>query len=328
MPSRTPWYRLSAIVGVLVCLAGCSEPLAVAAQDTQASDQACGTGLGTGVPVTMVEGLPVVAVQINGKPASLVLATNADDTALTDVARDRLGLSPVLSTYIRRLSGDGGAGRGRDADVLVDTLTFGTFRVSKASVPILHARLPEGQDGIIGTDILSQFDILFDLPHGQVVMFPPRACPAAPASITAATLPHVAPSRRASPVSFLVTLDEAELRAVIDSAARQSFASRFAAKRAGADEVTLASERITPERLFPGLDAGDLVSSHRFRQLVIGGDTLAAPQLQVGDLPALALNPEMRVDLLLGSDYLAGHMVWISNAGGSVHVVRSLAPAN
>ncbi len=329
MPSHRSWRHVGAIAALLVSLAGCAEPAPPAPQASaqQERDQACATGVGTGLPVTMVEGVPVVAVQINGQPAALVLATNADDTALTGAARDRLALSPVTSARIRRLSGNGNGagGRGPEADVLVDTLTFGTFRVSHASVPILPTRLAAGQDGIIGTDILSQFDILLDLPHSRVVLFPPRPCPTPPTAITAITLPHVPPARRPSPVSFLVTLDGAELRAVIDTAARQSFATRFAAKRAGADEATLAAERVTAERLFPALDTVDLVSAHRFHQIVIGSESLSDPLLQVGELPRITMNPEMQVDLLLGNDYLSGHMVWISQAGGAVHVVSSLA---
>ena len=326
MPSHRPWRRLGAIAAFLASLAGCAAPEPAPAPNLQDAT-ACATGIGTGIPITLIAGVPTVAVQINGQPAQLALASNADDTALSTAARDRLALPPVTSQRIRRLSGNGASGRGREADALVETMTFGTFRVSHASVPVLRQPLAEGMDGIIGTDILSQFDTLLDLPHSRVVLFPPRPCPTPPEAITATTLPRVPPARRPSPVAFLVTLDGAELRAVIDTAARQSFVTRFAAKRAGADETSLAGERVPLEPLFPALDTGDLVSAHRFRQVVVGSENLSAPLLQVGDLPQITMNPAVQVDLLLGGDYLAGHTVWVSHAGGSVHVVTSLAPA-
>ncbi len=284
-----------AAFAALAILSGCTidapPPPAAKGESQGAADPACATGLGTGLAVTMADGVPMVSVQINHQPATLVLASLARDTALTSAARDRLGLPPVAAVRIREQAPLSAV------DVQVDALDVGPYHTSHVAVPMLADGAAQGGDGVLGSDILDQFDLLLDLPHQRVVLFPPRPCVTPPPALTAVTLPRVATSQRPGRTAFMVELDGTGVSAVIDTAAPQSVIRLAAGMRAA-----------------PG----------GFSQLVIGDETLPSPHLQTADMQPRA---GTQADLRLGTDYLATHLVWVSAAAGSVHVVTSLTQA-
>ena len=104
----------------------------------------------------------------------------------------------------------------------------------------------------------------------------------------------------------LTTRPGRTVAALLDTGAARSVVARDVALSIGVDDDMLA--RDPPVRLVgvgPNVPVGRL---HRFATLDIAGHALAAPHLIVVD------RAETGMDMILGSDFLAGRRIWLSYA--------------
>ncbi|GBQ27698.1 hypothetical protein AA12717_2752 [Gluconacetobacter sacchari DSM 12717] len=271
------------------------------------------------VPLRDDGGYLSVSASIAGQKArgtySLVVDTGAEGGLISGQVAETLGLA-VDSGRRTVLYGTGGAGdlvpNALIADLRLDSPDGPGLDLGALSTPV--GDLP-GQPmisppvaGLLGGDVLSRFDLEFDVAGGWLSfwrMRPDGACRAAPAWHGA--YDTVALSRDGHRVALAVQLDGQLLEALVDSGARSRILSSVAAEQAGVPPETLARD---PGGETRGVDGRPVLYHwHRFASLRVGNEMEHAPVLTVAPL-------RDRVDMLLGADWFARHTVWISYAAG------------
>jgi predicted aspartyl protease len=267
------------------------------------------------------DGFITIPVSIGGHSASMLVDTGSDTGLFTEPGADRLRLSrdPTRRTV---LQGTGGTGR-TVPNVSYPDLVIGTLHLPGGSMPA--GGLPgmpvvtPPVAGLIGADVLSQFDVEFDLAQHRIVLWQFRsgslACSPPPAWDGAFdTIPL---ERHGNRLTLTAKLDGVAITALVDSGARSRILSRRAAARLGVDADHLDAD---PGGITAGVDLHETSYHwHRFDTLTIGGETQKRPVLTVAPL-------DEQVDLLLGADWFAERDVWISYATNQMFVRRITAP--
>ena len=185
----------------------------------------------------------LVELQLNGRPASLVFDTGAYTSLLSETAVGRLGLTNMRGEEIRNtlgtVSGIGGA----------RTARFVTAR--RVELGGLHARdynfvaadLHIGwADGLLSTDLISQFDVDLDLPESTIVLYRPTGDCSTPAAFLAGPLysTGLEPTGQDRRPRIRVAIGRQTLVALIDTGAPRSSIFRRAARRLGIDMPRVA----------------------------------------------------------------------------------------
>lgn len=280
-----------------------------------AAGGACSVRLRAELPVTIARGNRIVVpAHINDQPVRLDVDTGSQATIITRAAADRLGLAPDPERVVQ-IHGVGGIIEQRNA--LFSSFEVGTIRgrewdyTGNRSLPALPIHWPEvdGQptDGLLGTDMLSNFDVEFDLPGRAMRVYEVSGCRGAfvPWPAGYATIPVTGTVRRQLRVP--VQVNGVAIQAVLESGAGLTTLSLDGAKAAGVDESALVP--ISGDRT-PGVDQNRvrLFRGH-FRTLAIGPETARDVNLLVG-----AYDLKDGNQMLLGADWLRRRRVWASYA--------------
>jgi len=267
------------------------------------------------IPIKMAQGLPLVSVIAGGHETTLIIDTGAELTMLSDAAAQRRGLRPHRA-YPRTMSGLNGAVVAESADVSltaggVALSNFGVL-VGSVSLPALAGTTP---DGLLGADILSNFEADLDIPHGVLHLYRGDSC-ASVEPTWAQNYAAIAANRSLhNRLFFPVMVDGHRLAAIFDTGAQHSIIDQRSARAVGVDGEVLKRD---PAATFHGITGPAAPTHvHRFGRLVVGDETLANPLLIVGKLDLEDAN------LILGMDYLRSHRVWLSYGSHRVFVARA-----
>lgn len=271
------------------------------------------------IAIELAGGVPLVDLQINGAPATFVLDTGAARTTLNEPSVHRLGLKldPMVGTT---LLGVGGIERHQNAtpqSVVLGTLPlhgtapFLSLSVASLGVSVLNGRIV---DGLLGRDLLGAYDLDLDYRRRRIDIYSVTNC-------VGAFLPWKAPYDRATPVPgydrmpvFVTGLDAHALRTLLDTGAAASLLTASGSFRAG---VSGAPDQGKMARAV-GIGGHPLPGRlRRFDMLQVAGAVTRDPTLLVSDVHLVPL-----VDLLLGSDWLLKHRVWLSIATSQMFVAR------
>ncbi len=199
-----------------------------------------------------------------------------------------------------------GTGGGRDlAVVRVPSMVIGGLELTDLRFPV--GALPASPgitppvEGLIGGDVLSHFEVEMNVPGGWMRLYEGKGL-----SGLCRDLPpweRVTLTRGGHRVELAATLNGYSVTALLDSGARSRIVARQAALSAGVDPAALDAE---PGGITSGIGGRDEVYHwHRFRTLAVGSETERGPVLTVTPLGDAA-------DMLLGADWFAQHLVWIS----------------
>jgi predicted aspartyl protease len=287
-------------MALLLGLAGC----AGAAEPTDA----CAVVHAGSFPVEFRDDVPTVRVQVNGQPADMILDTGATVTMVTQNAADRLRLPQSRDkTFSMVALGGNAAGYG----AVADQFRFAGVSLADHPVVVLTGGLAgfgdPAPDGLLGNDILSRFDVDFDLPRGRVTLYRRRDCPTGtPPWLEPATrVPRPANAPSANRIHLPTTLDGQAFVAFLDSGASASAVHFRAAHLAGVTAQMLAND---PEVRTAGITPGVVTSrAHRFRRLQIGDTLFTRPTLVVTDLRDAG-------DMVIGVAFMRHHRIWMSYA--------------
>jgi predicted aspartyl protease len=254
------------------------------------------------LPLTLVEGVPLVRLTVSNKEAILILDTGAEMTVISNAATDRLQL-PRSMVYPRRLRGLGGGVAG--GVVALPGLAVGGAQLPNFGALVGPIELPKRgdvqPDGLLGADILSDYDLDLDFAHNRVRL---SCSPGAPdwgplySTIEANRSVH-------DRLFFWSTLDGRKVAAIIDTGAQHSVVDSRAALAGGLDPQALSREAAISVRGIAG-GAGTVAHSYRFHELVIAGERLPNPTLLVAPLGL------EDADLILGADFLKDRRVRLS----------------
>jgi len=303
--------RLLALGTVLALGAGCTQapaaygkfgadpfPAAREVRPTPPSDCAL-TRRGT-VPLT-VQGLALVNARINGAPASLVLDTGAERSILSPDAAKRIGVTGRYD-FNRTLRGIGNVIRTGDARL--ESFILGDVALSHPRIlvgPIGNI----GADGLLGADLLGDFDLELDLRRAQLTLYDRVECEGLRPPWTGPFVTLETTRSLSRHPFFPVEIDGHTLSATIDTGAQRTAMSASVAAPAGVSAAALAAD---PVAAMKGV-GGEILRAavHQFRSFSVGGDAFRGPVLVV---PGIALPREAEV--VIGMDYLLPRRMWLS----------------
>ena len=289
----------------LLLLAACAAPEQGAA--------GCHTETVATLPLSPGTRHVVVPGKLKQSDARYILDTGAERSSVVPDAVQQFGLAHTRSGQARTL-GVGGIVTSRTVFANIELGGFETRR----EVPVVGTpvRVPEGTPlaGIIGADLLSNYDLEISFPERRVRLWRVRDCTG---DYTGWAGRHWSvPLRRttAGRLMLSVTLDGQQLTAMLDTGSNATMLGSDGARRLGLSEASMAAD---PSGFSRGVDANLLQSRlHRFNTLTIGPETLSGPRLAVSEAH---LSQE---DLLLGTDWLQSRRAWISWATRQILVQR------
>jgi predicted aspartyl protease len=264
----------------------------------------CHLQMAADLPVNLDHNRVEVTGQVKGTDTTVLIDTGAERTLLTNgtVKYLMLARSQLSAT---RLVGVGGAVTDADvfADMQLGTASFGE-RLAVADIP--------GIGGLVGGDMLSGYDVEFDLPDHRVRLWRAPGCGAAdlPWQGPRATVPiEVTGGKR---LRVPVTIDGKPVDALLDSGASVSLVQGDAAQALGVTHAMLAAD---PAVTAHGVDGGTVrLFMHRFATLDVGAQRFTAPRIGIDE------NRLQSTEMLLGLDYLRRQKVWVSYRTGQMFV--------
>jgi hypothetical protein len=236
--------------------------------------------------------------------------TGSEVTLLTAAAAADLGLKPDLGSAARAVVGVGQTTGDVHPNVVVPSLGFGdlVFRDRSTAVATMDSGGKPENDaiGLLGDDILSQFDVEFDFPGQTLTFYRAFGCydTFLPWTGDFAAVPF---RHRKAKIAFDVVLDDERTHAIADTGNNLSFVSSSAPALWG---VSASDFGKTIGRSQSPLNRGQAmpVRSYAFDTMKIGGDVFVGKPIGVIDVdfPLASAN--------IGLDYWASRKIWISYA--------------
>ena len=296
----------------LALLAGCGAP-------DDFDYDTCGVRPRVRIPVAMRDNLPLVLGSIKGQPAVFVLDTGADQVVLTEAALAKFGLATDRNVV---LASSGIGGQTRNFAGQIQDLMIGDLIVPDHQVRLLSAEsgiAQTGVDGLFGVSVLSIFEVDLDLPHGAVTLFAGRLCPdtIAPSWAYSAVVVDASRSERGR-FTVPITVNGREFNALLDTGSNVSLLSTRAALSLGITPQQLATG---PRKLVNG------TGPHQVPAVTLVFKSIAFAEQTFYDQPFLVTDlPEAKLDVIIGSDYLAHRHIWLSYARRRAYIERPAVP--
>ena len=184
----------------------------------------------TQVPLEPKGRLFTVPVSVNGQSISMVLDTGANTSLLTDTAVQRLG---IAQRWANSHNSAGVAGGSLRADARLDTMSLGGAPLPVARIPVNS--LP-GFDGVLGLDIMKNFDLDIDAPNRALTLYRVRTCERADPPWSEPAIPIAGASTRMGWLAIPFEIDSVAGSAVVDTGASFTMITPGLARRLGLTE--------------------------------------------------------------------------------------------
>ena len=251
-----------------------------------------------------------VPVTVNGHKTTFWLDSGAWFSIMSKAKADELGLKTDQAPAGLGMNGVGGSfqpqvARIRDFAINGSTLHNVDFLVGGS----------DAGSGLIGRNLLANFDTEFDIGHGQVALIHPSGdCSHANMAYWSKNQPpftvkllHQSANDKINNFLIPILLNGHEVEAEIDSGAA-TMISRAAAERAGID---LSGPDVTPIDRISGFGRHWIKGwSARLKSVSIGDETVLNPRLTIIDGPIV--DTPHPPDMLLGIGFLLSHHLYVS----------------
>lgn len=263
-------------------------------------------------------GVATAEARINGSPVIMGLDTGTQ-SLVTPQTAERLGLIPgfTRSVVTRGTTGQTVAEQVMLLDFEFAGAHHGLKSVTKVKLPA--PKIPEAKPiaGLIGMDILANYDLDFDFPQRKLTLYEAKGC--------ASTAPQDFADSRAIPftynnernIFFPIEVDGKTLSALLDTGSVRHSITRSGLKKAGVAEAVLNADP-----LIELVGVGNIAVKnplHRFSTLAIGG-------VEYSDVELSVLSGTLgQGDALIGQSYLFARRVRISNSARMLYVENKLA---
>lgn len=251
---------------------------------------------------------PVADVVFGGYPIRVMIDLGSQSSFVSENFSQRHKLKRTAAN-MQRYVGVGGFSERMAAQV--DQVELGDLRRHDQRLEVLGMPMGGGLspvEGIVGLDILRDYDIDLDLPHARMTLNTAAYCDGPPpgwdAPATAVSVEHRNLSARH--MMMPVTLNGRALTALLDSGASITMIGTPSAQ--DAIPIPGITDSISFSITGFGENAGSVMQEERifqFHSIVIAGETILNPDILVGAVSPLA------GDMILGADFLHQHRVWI-----------------
>ena len=297
-------------IGAVLLAATCCSAAARSAEALDelpvAETSGCSTRLLGKIVIATLNRAPFVTLAANGHSVTLIVDTGAERTVLTPEAAKTIDAQHPKIEFRRQVRGVGGDLASREVELrsfAAGEVPIPWRRLVVASVKTAKV-FPTPLDGLLGADVLSDFDVELDLRRQSLGLYQKQACPTAKPNWAG---PYSSISTGLSPGGrffFPVQLDGHQLTATIDTGSQLTVLATAAASAMGVAQAALSRDR---SLAMQGV-AGDPLSSriHHFNKLQLGNVVVPNPQIVVADL---ALR---EAELVLGVDLLTSRRFWLS----------------
>jgi predicted aspartyl protease len=274
---------------------------------------ACDIVRQTELDLTVLNGHFNMPVRLGEVERLMVIDTGAEDTILSEKTVQELGFSEDPLHYSIMT---GVATRGNKVfNAYVPIFGFGNILARNRSTAVADMGGlnigPIHPAGLIGGDILSQYDIEIDFPLKKIVFYRIEGCAGKfiPWSVNYATIPL---TRKGTRVFMTIDVNEHKLNALIDTGAAGMFIKRKSVLQAGVTEDDLEHDTTSNASGAGGTPVE--VRIHRFSKMTIGNQTFSNITVNVPDVPLPA------ADMVLPAAYLKFRKVWISYATNQMFI--------
>ena len=298
---------------ILFLVAGCAEePSAGPVAQTPAS---CSIDKVADLTIAPRQRWVIVPAKLNGQTVSMVLDTGAEAAMVSPDAQLALGLA---ADPHRRTTVIGYNGSATSQNVLIEHFQLGDEELPQPSmavgeIPMRPAIMPM-LAGLIGGEILSQYDVEFDVPAHRVTLWQRPSCaPPGPAGGG-----HWDRVRLQRGQGSLVTIEAAiggqRLQALLDTGAANSMLSETAAARLGVAGTT-------KEIVTRGADGADaIMRTRRYPDVAVGGTQSLNFTVLVGAIRVPF------AEMILGMDFWRSRRLWIDYANQLAYIQSGINP--
>lgn len=300
---------------------------------TKQADAACQMLQVGELSVAMMNNSPVISVSINGHAVQFLVDTGSALSMIWRSAGQSLNLDIVQSDM--KFYGAGGA----DAAGVATVRDFGIAGATIHNVHLYVAgrgALPGKIAGILGEDVLSHWDIEFDLSAGKIRLFIPKNCKGDQVVYWAQSYfmtKLVGAPQDTNWLQTNVILNGHEVVAMFDSGASLSTVTSQALRESGIKPegapVTAGETR--------GL-AGKPIDTAAavFPTLTIGQETVQNVKLRIADL--FGKNTETKLgsvvahdvidnpDMIIGADFFMAHRIYVARSQGKIYFTYKGGP--
>lgn len=288
------WGRVGIAVALLA-LAGCT------------AGSGCDLVQVAQVPLELKGRLPTVPVTVNGHKLSFLLDTGSTKSLLNEATVRRLKIVRDARFYTPLI---GVAGGSSQDDASVDSLAIGDAPIDQSRMSVsTMGNLPI--DGILGLDIIRDFDLDIDVPKRALTLYRVRRCQQAdpPWQEPAVRIPDASTMSGWLRVPFAV--DDIEGSAAFDTGASQTMILPQMMRRLGLTEQALASDRSIRTTVIASGTSD--VRLHRFRSLRVGPVTVPDAFILVitKEPPAFGYAGSFG-DGAIGMEFVLTRRVWFS----------------
>ena len=307
--------RVLAAYVFVVCaaLAGCATP----PPNPQTEAQRCSADPVIDLPISITKTGVMAAVTINNATGQFLIDTGAERTTISRGFYSRTGLDSAMKKIT--VNGFGGTTQ-------ANTITLPDLRIGALDKGFVEAVVQERllYDGVIGLDVLADYDAEFDLGHGRLTLHSQPLCPDhRPAwgsemdEIRASKRMNFVPGTafRSLNLFYLTAqLDGQPIQALLDSGNNTGFVvNPTVTDKLGITQAQLAQGKVVMAR---GVN-DETNHVWQFGELRVGHEIYRNPRLLVASTHALPF------EFNLGLPYFLRHRIWLNFSGNRAFVLRN-----
>ncbi len=274
------------------------------------------------LPLGYANGVATVEAKIEGKAVVFGIDTGAQ-TVVTPETAEKLGLLPGLRRTLLN---------GTTATTIAGQVTVRDFEfagehylwkdITKVSLPKPAAPDPKfkAAAGLIGMDILGNYDFDFDFPHRKLTLYKIKGCATVPPPDYENLQVIAFKFNEGRNILFPVDLDGKKITAILDTGAVLNMITRIGVKK-----VRVTEDQLKADPVMESTGIGNVTRKHplhKFNTLTIGG--AAHSNVPFG----VVSRPLGQADALIGQLYLFTRRFRVSSATHTLYVEnRQAAPS-
>jgi predicted aspartyl protease len=278
------------------------------------------------LPITFDGFAPTVPVTINGHPLNIAIDTGSDATLISPETAKELNL-PITSDNRGEIQGTDGSRK--VPTVMINLLVFGidnflrhdTSLISLPAPspgPLSDVKAPTPPTGIIGTDILSHYEIEYDPTSRKLNLYRALNCDRVEPPWQGVFFRIPITLSQGQRFLVPVSLNGHKAHALFDTGLDRTAVAQAYAKQIGLTDDILARD---PQILVQGAaGVSKTVPQHTFDSLTIGLESFRHPRLRIIYVPVA------EADVVLGAEYMRPWRFWLSYATHVLYMQPSSTP--